>query len=150
MKISLPYLKTNVKKVLDHLKLRDVGLEITLTNDSFMKTQNKKFMHKQGTTDVLSFPSIDLPQQKAKRPQFFKKLYLGEVLISLDQAQKQAKVQQTSIQKEILFLTLHSILHLIGHDHRTNKEILEMEKIQTSVWKKLYKSKHPKDSIQWK
>lgn len=115
------------------LGLCDISLEITLCDDAFMRRQNLKFMKKNGTTDVLSFPQLE-PQ---KSLQNYKGHFLGDILISLNQARRQAALQKIPMQKEVLFLTLHSILHLLGHDHAKTLERQRMQKWESRIWKKL-------------
>jgi probable rRNA maturation factor len=103
-----------------------------------MRAQNLKYMKKNGTTDVLSFPQL-APQKSCLR---YRGKFLGDILISLDQAKRQAKEQGIVFGQEVLFLTLHSILHLIGFDHGTKKELLKMQKIESEIWLDLIGVKH--------
>lgn len=116
-----------------HLDLRDCRLELTFCDDAFMILQNQKHMGKRGTTDVLSFPQMG-PQKNQKR---YHGKFLGDILISLDQAKRQAVGQKLSLQKEILFLILHSILHLIGYDHAGKKDRLKMQALESEIWNTL-------------
>lgn len=95
-----------------------------------MRKQNRKHMGKRGTTDVLSFPQW--PPQK--RVSSYRGKFLGDVLISLDQAKRQAEAQKLSLQKEVLFLTLHSVLHLVGHDHGEDGERRRMQALESRIW----------------
>lgn len=90
-------------------------------------------MGKSGTTDVLSFPQLE-PQKSLQK---YNGLFLGDILISLDQAKCQSKLQKISLQKEVLFLTVHSILHLLGHDHATANERQKMQRLESYIWKSL-------------
>ena len=116
-----------------HLDLKGCGLELTFCDDSFMGGQNQKHMGKKGTTDVLSFPQIE-PKKNRKH---YQGKFLGDILISLDQAKRQAKEQRLSLKKEVLFLILHSILHLIGYDHSEKGERFEMQALESRIWKAL-------------
>lgn len=135
--MSLHFLKVGVRDILDQLKLSQSSLEITLVNDRVMKRYNQKYMGKTGTTDVLSFPQITVSEKKIGNQHIFEGIFLGDILISLDQAERQAKVQGLSLKKEVLFLILHSILHLIGHDHADKKERNRMQKWESEIWKKI-------------
>jgi probable rRNA maturation factor len=84
-------------------------LSILLTNDLEIKKLNSKYRKKNKATDVLSFPL----QQKTR---FFSGA-IGDVVISLDTASLQAKENGVSLQKEIISLLVHGILHLVGYDH---------------------------------
>lgn len=131
--ISLRFLKNKIKEIFDQLNLKNCQIELTLCTDSFMKQQNKKHRGVNGSTDVLSFPQLE----KQKKRSDYHGQFLGDVLISLDQAQKQAKEQDLSLSQEVLFLTLHSVLHLIGYDHATKTERMEMQFLESKIWGKL-------------
>lgn len=115
------------------LDLNDAAVEVTLVDDRFMRAQNAKHMKKNGTTDVLSFPQLP-PQKTLAR---YRGKFLGDILISLDQAKRQAKEQGITLTDEVLFLTVHAILHLVGFDHGTKKERLEMQARESEIWLKL-------------
>lgn len=104
-----------------------------------MKVQNHKHMGKRGTTDVLSFPHTHVEKKDLGKVNHFNKKHLGDILISVDQAKIQAKLQGISLQKELIFLSVHSILHLIGYDHANPTEQESMQKQESKVWRKLYK-----------
>ncbi|CAL1549078.1 unnamed protein product, partial [Lymnaea stagnalis] len=97
---------------------------IAFVSDRKMRELNKEFRGKNSTTDVLSFPfesdEFDLEQD-----------FLGDIIISLEQAQKQAVENGLDLETEIKQLILHGILHLCGFDHETdngemNKRELEL------------------------
>ena len=83
--------------------------------DAKMKTLNRRFRGKSKTTDVLSFP-IETNGKKVE----------GEIYISLPQARRQASLFGNQIEGEILRLSAHGFLHLLGYDHLTAKEKSEM------------------------
>ena len=86
---------------------------IAFISDSRMKQLNDLFRGKNTTTDVLSFPH---------EPDQFDtdKSNLGDIVISADQAQKQAAENGLSLEGEIKQLILHGLLHLCGYDHETD------------------------------
>ena len=75
-------------------------------------------------TDVLSFPLIDFDNESL--PDDGSKIYLGDIIISIERAKEQAKEYGHSIDREIGFLTAHSMLHLLGYDHMVPEEEKEM------------------------
>lgn len=139
--ISLPYLKKNVNKILSCLGLKQSSVEITFARDAYVKRQNLKFMNKNGTTDVLSFPQIEINAKQKGNPKVFSTRFLGDILISLDQANRQAKQQKISLSKEVTFLIIHSILHLLGYDHASEKERIEMQRLESKIWRSIYKKR---------
>ena len=86
---------------------------IAFVSDRKMRALNKEFRGKNKTTDVLSFPfeadEFDVEQN-----------YLGDIIISLEQAQKQAAENHLDLELEVKQLILHGILHLCGYDHETD------------------------------
>lgn len=90
-------------------------VDVSIVSDEEIKEMNKNFRNIDASTDVLSFPLgengvYDInPETNAKM--------LGDVVISLDHAKAQADLYGHGIKREIAFLTVHSMLHLLGYDH---------------------------------
>jgi metalloprotein, YbeY/UPF0054 family len=104
--------------VLDRLhripsEISDVS--IAIVDDEAMRNLNRKFRKKNKTTDVLTFPADDsyADPNAQGRP-------LGDIVISVDQARRQAVEQKHSLVTEIRYLILHGILHALGYDHETD------------------------------
>ena len=99
---------------------------IALVDDETMTGLNRKFRRKNKTTDVLTFPADDsyfAPGAKG-RP-------LGDIVISVDQARRQAADEKHSLATEVRYLILHGILHALGYDHETDKG--EMNALEVEV-----------------
>jgi len=92
----------------------DRGCSVALVPDRRMKELNSLFRGKKSTTDVLSFP---------RQPDQFDPgtTNLGDIVISVEQAQKQAEENGLTLEGEIKQLILHGVLHLCGYDHETDK-----------------------------
>ena len=90
-------------------------VSIAVIDDDAMRTLNRKFRKKNKTTDVLTFPADDsyADPNAPGRP-------LGDIVISIDQARRQAAEQKHSLATEIRYLILHGILHALGYDHDTD------------------------------
>lgn len=90
-------------------------ISVTFVDDERIHELNKQFRDVDSSTDVLSFPLgengvYDInPQTGAK--------LLGDIVISLEHAVAQANTYEHSLQREVAFLTVHSMLHLLGYDH---------------------------------
>lgn len=90
-------------------------VNVTLVNDEKIKEMNTKFRKIESSTDVLSFPLgengvYDVnPETGAKM--------LGDIVISVEHAYAQADLYGHGLEREIAFLTVHSMLHLLGYDH---------------------------------
>lgn len=123
------------------LKVPLSSVEITLTTNRVISRFNAQYMKKEGPTDVLSFPQISSLKKQRGNPKLFNGQFLGDILISLDKAQQQANEQGVSLVKEVHFLVIHSLLHLLGYDHASKKESLEMQSKEVELLRTLYKLK---------
>lgn len=90
-------------------------VNVTFTDDAQIKELNAQYRHKDTPTDVLSFPmgengKFDLNPDTGA-------YVLGDVVISLETAAVQAEKYGHSLQQEVAFLTVHSMLHILGYDH---------------------------------
>ena len=101
---------------------------IAFVSDRRMKELNGFFRGKDSTTDVLSFPH---------EPDEFqpKENYLGDIVISVEQANRQASDNKLSLENEIQQLILHGVLHLCGYDHETDNG--EMNRRELELRRKL-------------
>ena len=99
--------------VLELLKLNHSELSILLTDDAKIALLNETFRGKKGPTDVLSFPNGE---------KVGKRLILGDVVISVDTARRQARDLGRSLKVQILRLLVHGIVHLMGYDHERGGE----------------------------
>jgi len=107
-------------------------LSILFTGDSEMKKLNSAYRRVSRTTDVLSFQSQGGPGPAT----------LGDIIISLPAARRQAKSIGSSLERETLFLLVHGLLHILGYDHeRTPKAAAEMERLQKRLMSVGYSSR---------
>lgn len=90
-------------------------VEVTLVNDETIKEINAKFRNIDASTDVLSFP-LGENGVYDENPETGAKM-LGDIVISVEHAISQADLYGHGIEREIAFLTVHSMLHLLGYDH---------------------------------
>ena len=104
------------------------SFSIAFVSDRRMKELNGFFRGKDSTTDVLSFPH---------EPDEFqpKENYLGDIVISVEQANRQASDNKLSLENEIQQLILHGVLHLCGYDHETDNG--EMNRRELELRRKL-------------
>ena len=99
-------------------------VSVTIVDNEEIRKINNKFRNIDRATDVLSFPLIDFDNESL--PDDGSKIYLGYIIISIERAKEQAKEYGHSIDREIGFLTAHSMLHLLGYDHMVPEEEKEM------------------------
>jgi probable rRNA maturation factor len=109
----------------------EIGLR--LTNDNDIQELNAQYRQQNKPTDVLAFASLetDFPQTEemlASQP-----LYLGDIIVSIDTATRQAQQQEHSLTTELAWLTAHGLLHLLGWDHPDDESLLAMLKKQVTL-----------------
>lgn len=102
---------------LDRLERELDEVSIAFVDDDAMTSLNRKFRHKNKTTDVLTFAGEDR--------------FLGDIVISVDQAKRQAADEKHSLATEVRYLILHGILHALGYDHETDSG--EMNSLEVEV-----------------
>ena len=90
------------------------GVTLAFVSDRAMRELNRLWRHKQGTTDVLSFPAEQDEFERAEGSS------LGDVVISVEQAARQARENGLTLEQEIAQLILHGLIHLCGYDHSTD------------------------------
>jgi probable rRNA maturation factor len=118
-----------VAKVLRVVPANAEGVTVAFVSDRAMTELNRMWRHKAGTTDVLSFPAEQDEFEKIEGSS------LGDVVISVEQAARQAKENGLNLDQEIAQLILHGLLHLCGHDHETDGG--EMNRLELRLRKKL-------------
>lgn len=124
-RVGLQKIKGLAEKVLEGEKNRQ-NVNIILADDRYITRLNSKFLKKNRSTDVLAF---GMNQAKGRSPEAE---VLGEIYISLDRAEKQAKEYNQSFQKEVHLLVAHGLLHLLGYDHKRKEQKMKMrEKEET-------------------
>ncbi|EFK05726.1 translation metalloprotein YbeY [delta proteobacterium NaphS2] len=110
-----------VKRVLEDLDCHDKELSILFTDDENMAVLNRQYRQKEGATDVLSFSMQEALDGEDGTP-LFETVMLGDVVISVDTALRDAKELGESFEKTVDRLLIHGILHLTGYDHERSQE----------------------------
>ena len=121
----------------------EVSVNILLTNDDEIHSINLSERSIDKPTDVLSFPMLDYNTPgdfdfiSDEDIYYFDpdsgELLLGDIVISLDTAKRQAEEYGHSFTRELAFLCAHSMLHLFGYDHMIDEERVEMERMQKEI-----------------
>jgi len=115
---------------------QDSDFSVAFVSDRRMKELNSFFRGKDSTTDVLSFPHEPDEFEHVSIPSADHPLnFLGDIVISVEQAQKQAAENGLTLENEIKQLILHGLLHLCGYDHETDDG--EMSKRELGLRRKL-------------
>ncbi|NQU73520.1 MAG: rRNA maturation RNase YbeY, partial [Candidatus Omnitrophica bacterium] len=122
-------LKKVVKKTLDSEGVTgDVGVNLLLTGDKKITALNKRFLGRNEPTDVISFGT-----KTRLSPSKNLKGFLGEIVISLEIAEYNAKRFGTTVKKEIFLYVIHGVLHLMGYGDKTKKEQRIIQEKQNKV-----------------
>ncbi len=98
-----------------------VTVSVAFVDNEGIRELNKKYRNKDAETDVLSFPSLDSAGNYVVDPKTGL-TSLGDIAISVEKALVQAKEHGNSLQEEVSFLIVHSMLHLLGYDHEGSAE----------------------------
>ena len=117
----------------------EVEVSVALVDDAYIQELNRDYRGKDCATDVLSFAFRDSEEEEINYEdledeiEFEEAEVLGDIVISLETAQRQASEFGHSFEREVAFLTVHGLLHLIGYDHMTEAEEKVMLAKQESV-----------------
>lgn len=112
----------------------NLEISVLFVDEAAMQNLNRKYREIDEPTDVLSFPqdeqddffpSVDLPRS------------LGDIVISPKQAFMQAEKLQHSLKREVAYLAVHGMLHLLGYDHDTSQKQARMRRREEAVLKEL-------------
>ena len=107
-------------------------LSLLLTDDAAIQNLNATYRHLDRPTDVLAFATLDLTDQPtnlwSEMP-----VELGDIIISVETAARQAQEQQHTLHQELAWLATHGLLHLLGWDHPTPERLQEMLAQQQSL-----------------
>lgn len=101
-------------------------LSLRLTNDVEIQALNFQFRHQDKSTDVLSFAAMEVDFPEIEPEPGDLTLYLGDIIISVDTAVRQAPEHGYSLRRELAWLASHGLLHLLGWDHPDESSLLIM------------------------
>ena len=124
-----------VETTLDYEQYENpIEVSVTFTENEGIRELNRKFRNIDRPTDVLSFPLFDYTGESEEPPVDEFVGMLGDIVISLEQAKKQAEEFGHSFEREAAFLTVHSMLHLLGYDHEAGgDEEADMRRRQREI-----------------
>ena len=111
--LNQAFLRTRTARLLELLGQQEAAVSVVLLTDQEMTRYNQTYRHKEGPTNVLSFPA-ELDNE------------LGDILISVDTACREAGEKQLSLHQYLTQLIIHGLLHLLGHDHEASEEQAEI------------------------
>lgn len=126
---------------------KEVELSILFVDNERIREINKEERGKDIETDVLSFPMLHYPQGKVFKEVYLNydfpaedlyedKLILGDIVLSLEKAEEQRGEFNHSFQREVCYLIIHSVLHLLGYDHMEEDDKILMRKREEEILQK--------------
>jgi len=135
VRVARPPLEQFLRRVREQLKLNGADVTVCLVSDDAIARMNETFRHKNGPTDVLSFPNDAKDVVRAQRQGTASAVqkrargqgasapegnFLGDIAISPATARRNAKKLGRTLANELQILILHGVLHLLGYDHETD------------------------------
>lgn len=100
----------------------DLEVSVALVDNDYIRELNKTYRGKDAPTDVLSFPMLEPGEVDDVPSEGEVEQLLGDIVISLEKAEEQAKSYGHSFEREVAFLVVHGVLHLLGYDHEIEEE----------------------------
>ncbi|MBR2833822.1 MAG: rRNA maturation RNase YbeY [Bacilli bacterium] len=126
--IDIDFINELLEYALKYKKIDDVIFNIIFVDNKTIRKINKEYRNIDSETDVISFALEDTKDIKLEIGRI-----LGDIYISIDKVKDQAKEYGHSEKREMAFLTIHGLLHLLGYDHITKEEEKIMFKEQELI-----------------
>lgn len=101
---------------------QDVEISLVLVDDQYIQQLNKEYRGVDRPTDVLSFAQRETTGEEPACPELPEDNLLGDIVLSLETAVRQAREYGHSLEREAAYLVVHGCLHLLGYDHETPEE----------------------------
>ena len=121
-------------KTLQHLSLDfDPYISVTIVDNDYIHEINRTYRHKDAPTDVISFAFLDDAPNRNELFHSGKMVVLGEIYISFEKAKEQALAYGHSLDRELKFLFVHGLLHLLGYDHMNEEDEKVMFRLQDEI-----------------
>ena len=112
-------------------------VSLVLMDNSDIRELNREYRNIDSATDVLSFPIYeDFELKNIKEGNVPEEILLGDIVISLEKAEEQSKEFNHSFKREFMYLFVHGMLHLLGHDHLEEDEKKEMRSREEAILEK--------------
>lgn len=131
----------------DEKVIIDYEISVIFIDNNMIKELNLEYRNIDKETDVLSFPMLEYTPKKVYKDLYIDfsftddyfddgKLILGDIALSLEKAEEQSKEYGHSFIREVCYLTIHSVLHLLGYDHMEEDEKLMMRNREEEILEK--------------
>ena len=123
-----------LEKTFKHLHLKcDPILSVSFVDNEFIHKMNHEYRGVDRATDVISFAFLDGDDNREKELLSKGPVSLGDIYISIDKAKEQAEEYGHPLRRELSFLFVHGLLHLLGYDHMTEEDEKVMFKLQDEI-----------------
>ena len=118
-------------KIFQELNLKDDYItDVTIVDNETIHKINREYRNVDRPTDVISFAFLD---EESERQLKGGPINLGQIIISFEKAEEQAKEYGHSLNREMIFLFVHGMLHLLGYDHMNEKDEKVMFDLQDKI-----------------
>lgn len=108
-------------------------VSLRLVDDAEIQGLNAQYRNKNQPTDVLAFAALEVEIPQSEEMLLHLPLYLGDIIISVETAARQAQQQGHSLQTELAWLAAHGLLHLLGWDHPDEDSLTQMLSMQATL-----------------
>lgn len=135
------YLDDVIKRTLQHEKVENANFSIVFVGNEKIQEINREYRKIDKITDVISFAFEDNAKMRYNSMRF-----LGEIFICIPRMKEQAKEYGHSEVRELAFLTVHGLLHLLGYDHMNKEDEEVMFKLQEEVLDEDERTRRTKNS----
>jgi len=134
-KTSHRIIEQAVKIVVKSLKLPQMELSILLADETKIKLLNQEFRERETSTNVLSFPQHELTVFKYDH--LHENMLLGDIVFAYEIILQEARQQSIAFEDHLTHLTIHGFLHILGFDHMTDEDALQMEQLEIKLLNQL-------------
>lgn len=123
-----------LEKILKHLSLAfEPIVSVSFVDNEFIHEMNRDYRNVDRPTDVISFAFLDGCEDRDQQLKSKGPVCLGDIYISIDKAKEQAKEYGHPLERELSFLFVHGMLHLLGYDHMTPEDEKVMFRLQDEI-----------------
>ena len=111
----------------------EAEVDLLFVDNDAIREMNREYRDKDSATDVLSFPMYEADEEIDDEEE----ILFGDIVISLERAEEQRQEYGHSLEREVMYLLVHGLLHLAGYDHMEEEERAEMEAHQRAIMEKV-------------
>jgi len=136
--LEIQTFRNRLEIIMAELELANSELSVLFTDDPGIQDLNREYREKDQTTDVLSFPQDEEAENGEGQ------ILLGDVVVSVETAARQAEDHHLSLEEELILLLIHGILHLMGYDHERSPQEAQIMKDKTrETFERIFPGRQP-------